>query len=146
MSVLVQEEKEKDVASLMENRIISFFLDSCQTVNASIGKVYKAFYEPMQTRHDFAKNWNCWLLVLAWSSVQSLCLNWGIVKCWTYVLTYLPSGVLFVSRSVVDSAKTSSFCRIMRNIATLMPRHCGWLARLGRMDRDQTFCSLRVSI
>ena len=33
---------------------------------------------------------------------------------------YLPSGVLFVSRSVVDSAKTSSFCRIMRNI-TLMP-------------------------
>ena len=65
MSVLVQEEKEKDVASLMENRIISFFLDSCQTVNASIGKVYKAFYEPMQTRHDFAKNWNCWLLVLA---------------------------------------------------------------------------------
>ena len=36
----------KFLALLMENRIISFF-NSCQTVDASRGKVYKAFYEPM---------------------------------------------------------------------------------------------------
>ena len=70
-------------------------------------------YNCSMTKVDKLNQTQTWLCVL--NSLFWLDLLWL-----SSAQEYLPSGVLFVSRSVVDSAKTSSFCRIMRNI-TLMP-------------------------
>ena len=92
-------------------RYLSLALGQKEFTLFSTSKMYRLIvvWRRLTSKPDSDMTLRIKLLVLAWSSLWL-----------SSAQEYLPSGVLFVSRSVVDSAKTSSFCRIMRNI-TLMP-------------------------